>query len=119
MDNELIIEKNQSPELVKFTITGRIYSSNAHLLEIQLEKALEEKQYTITLNMSKVEYICSIGIRVILKTFMDARKAGGKLGIEMPSESVRNILKITALDEMLVPSTNLQGEVSRVQPENT
>ena len=102
MDNELIIKKDIGPESVKFTITGRIYSSNAHLLEIQLENALQEKQYNLVLNMSQTEYICSIGIRVILKTYMDAGKAGGKLEIEMPSESVRNILKITALDEMLV-----------------
>ena len=104
MDNELILSKEIGQESVKFTITGRIYSSNADLLEIHLDKALEEKQYNLVLNMSQVEYISSIGIRVILKTYMNARKAGGKLEIEMPSPSVRNILKIAALEEMLVQS---------------
>ena len=102
MDNELLIHKETGPESVKFTITGRIYSSNAHLLEMELEKALQEKQYNLILNMSQTEYICSIGIRVLLKAYIDAGKVGGKLEIEMPSESVRNILKITALEEMLV-----------------
>ena len=46
---------------------------------------------------------------------MDAKKAGGKLEIEMPSESVRNVLKITALDEMLVSRTGQQGEFSGAQ----
>ena len=102
MDNELTVEKSIGPEAVKFTIAGRIYSSNADKLKVHLEKALEEKQFNIILNMSQVEYISSIGIRVILKAYMDANKAGGKLEIEMPSENVRNVLKITALEEMLI-----------------
>ena len=102
MDNDLIVKKDVSPESVKFTIAGRIYSSNADVLEKHLEKALEEKSYIIVLNMSQVEYISSIGIRVILKMYMEVEKAGGKLEIEMPSENVRNVLKITALDEMLI-----------------
>ena len=118
MDNELEVIKEIGPETIKFTITGRIYTYNADLLEMHLGQALEEKQYNIVLNMSQVDYISSSGIRVLLKTYMDAKKAGGKLEIEMPSPNVRNILKITALDEMLILSTSLQGEVSSVQPEN-
>ena len=106
MDNDLIIKKDVFPELVKFTITGRIYSSNADFLEKHLEKALEEKSYTIVLNMNQVEYISSIGIRVILKKYMEVKKAGGKLEIEMPSENVRNVLKITAMDGMLIQSNH-------------
>ena len=102
MDNDLTIKKDAFPELVKFTITGRIYSSNADVLEKHLEKTLEEKSFNIILNMNQVDYISSIGIRIILKIYMEAKKAGGKLEIEKPSENVRNVLKITALDEMLI-----------------
>ena len=109
MENELKelgVIKEIGPETVKFTITGRIYTYNADVLEKHLEQALQEKQYNIVLNMSQVEYISSSGIRVLLKTYMDAKKAGGKLEIEMPSPNVRNILKITALDEMLIQPEN-------------
>ena len=102
MEDELVVKKDVLPELVKFTIAGRIYSSNADALEKHLEKALEEKSFNIILNMEQVDYISSIGIRVILKKYMEVKKAGGKLEIEMPSENVRNVLKITALDEMLI-----------------
>ena len=106
MENELIINKDIAAEFVKFTIVGRIYSSNAELLETRLGEALKEKQYNMVLNLSGVDYISSIGIRVILKKYMEVKKAGGKLEIEMPSESVRNVLKITALDGMLIQSGN-------------
>ena len=102
MDNDLIVKRDVFPDYVKFTITGRIYSSNADVFEKHLDKAIEEKSINIILNMNQVDYISSIGIRVILKIFMEAKKAGGKLSIEMPSDNIRNILKITALDEMLI-----------------
>ena len=104
MDNNLIITKELTPKGIKYAIEGRIYTSNAEILQLNLDEALGEKQFNIVLNMSQVDYISSSGIRVILKAYMDAKKAGGKLEIEMPSESVRNILKITALEGMLVPS---------------
>ena len=116
MENELTIKKDISPEAVTFTLSGRIYTSNADVLEMHLEEALKEKRYNLVLNMSQVDYISSIGIRVILKTYMDTKKAGGKLEIENPSDSVRKILKITALEEMLVPSASQQEEVSKEQP---
>ena len=106
MNNDLTITKALSPEGVKFTIKGRIYSINAEELQKSLDEALNEKQFNIVVNMNQVDYMCSTGIRVILKTYMDAKKAGGKLEIENPSESVRNILKITALDQMLVQREN-------------
>ncbi|MCL2129385.1 MAG: STAS domain-containing protein [Treponema sp.] len=106
MDNELTVNMDIGTESVKFTIIGRIYSSNADIFEKHLEKALEEKIYNMVLNMSQVEYISSIGIRVILKKYMEVKKAGGKLEIEMPSEGVMNVLRITALDGMLVQPNN-------------
>jgi len=106
MENELIIKKDVAPDFIRLTITGRIYSSNADMLEMHLGKALEEKQFNMILNMNEVEYISSIGIRVILKKYMELKKAGGKLEIEMPSENVRNVLKITALDGMLIQPGN-------------
>ena len=112
MYNDLAILKDVRPEGIKLTIKGRIYSNNAQILQMNLDEVLgaapSEKQINIALNMSEVDYICSTGIRVILKAYMDAKKAGGKLEIEMPSESVSNILKITALDEMLI-QPNTQG----------
>jgi anti-anti-sigma factor len=52
--------------------------------------------------MSEVEYLCSIGIRVILQTYKEAKKKGRKLGIEHPSECVKKVLYITALNELLM-----------------
>ena len=89
-------------EGTKLTIQGRIDSTNAVELGYTLDQVLKKGQTNIILNMLRVEYLCSTGIRMILKAYKEALAAGGKLGIEMPSESVKNVLGIVALNEMLV-----------------
>jgi anti-anti-sigma factor len=72
------------------------------VLLFKLETALNDGQKTIILNMSQIEYLSSIGIRVILKTYKQALEADGKFNIEHPSEIVKNILGMVALKELMV-----------------
>jgi anti-sigma B factor antagonist len=99
---EITEEKNEDNGGATFILKGRVDSYNSNILEFKLGKALNEGEKKLILNMLQVEYLSSAGIRVILKIYKDARKAGGNLGIESPSESVRNVLGMTALAEMLI-----------------
>ncbi|MDR0473814.1 MAG: STAS domain-containing protein [Treponema sp.] len=100
--DEFTITEKKGIGSVTFIITGRVNTSNAGTLEYKLEKALNEKQTTIILNMSQVVYLSSTGIRVLLKIYKQAKIAGGKFNIESPSENVKNVLGLTALDELLL-----------------
>ena len=101
-EDDFAITKEEVPGGVKFILKGRLNSASADELQFKLDKAISEEQINIVINMSRVEYMSSAGIRVILKSYKDAKKAGGKLGIERPSENVKNVLGMTALDEMLI-----------------
>ena len=81
---------------------GRVDSNSADLLLLKLENALNNGQKTIIINMSQVEYLSSIGIRVILKIYKQLNETGGTLNVEHPSEIVKNVLGMVALKEMLV-----------------
>ena len=93
-------EKNQ--EGVKLVIQGRMDSNNSVEFERKLAIVLEDGPVDVVLNMSQVEYLCSTGIRVILKAYKNAKAAGYKFGIEAASDCVRNVLGMVALDEMLI-----------------
>jgi len=97
-----VITQEEAAAGVKFFLQGRVDSMNAAELEYKLEQAIKDGQTNLVLNMLRVEYLCSTGIRVILKAYKEAKAAGGQLGIEMPSECVTNVLGIVALNEMLV-----------------
>ena len=98
----LEITQLQTLRGTKFVLKGHINSINAPELEEKLTEALNGEGRNIILNMLRVEYLSSAGIKVIIKAFKDAQKAGRKLGIEGPSENVRNVLGITALDKLLI-----------------
>ena len=101
-NNEFTITKDKTPEGVRYTVKGQVNSINASALQYKLEESLRYGEKRIVLNMSYVEFLSSAGIRVILKTHKDAVRDGGSFGIEQPSESVRNVLGMAALDEMLI-----------------
>ena len=87
---------------VRYTVKGRVNSITAPVLKNKLEEAIHGEQVNIILNMSQVEYLSSNGISAILNTYKQAQNAGGKFGIEQPSEIVKNVLGMTALDKMLI-----------------
>ena len=101
-NEEFNISTEEIREGARFTLKGRVNSSNAEELQQKLEEALNTGIKNIILNMLRVEYLSSAGIRVILKIYKDVKVAGGKFGIEMPSQNVKNVLGMTALDEMLI-----------------
>jgi anti-anti-sigma factor len=90
--------------ICRFFVKGRVDSNSADLLLEALEKALEEGQKMILLNMNDVEYLSSIGIRVILKIYKKLSETEGKFNIEQPSNIVKNVLGMLALKEILVTS---------------
>ena len=86
----------------RFTVKGRIDTNSADEFQAQMEDALKNNQKVIILNMAQVEYLSSIGIRVILKIFKQAAEMGGSFNIEQPSKIVGNVLSMVALNELIV-----------------
>jgi len=101
-DIDLELTQNLDNGIYKVMAKGRIDGNSADLLLEKLEEALKNGHKTIILNMSHVEYLSSIGIRVILKIYKQAFEESGTFNIERPSEIVRNVLGMVALQEMLV-----------------
>ena len=97
-----IITQENVPAVIKLTVQGRLDSINAVELDRQLQTIKCDGQTHVVLNMSMVEYLSSNGIRVILKAYKAVKAAGGKFGIEEPSECVKNVLGLVALNEMLI-----------------
>ena len=81
---------------IRLIVKGRIDSINAVELGYALGHAVREGQPNLILNMEHVEYLCSTGIRVIIKAYKEVLDAGGKFEIENPSECVRDILEVIA-----------------------
>jgi len=100
--SDLTMEREETATGVKFKAVGRITTVNERFFEKKLNDALEEGFNHIVLNMQDVTLMTSIGIRIILKTFKSCIEAGGKFQIESPSDVVKNVLGLSALQQMMV-----------------
>jgi anti-anti-sigma factor len=98
----LTISEEIKGDVCNLCAKGRIDSNSSDLLKDKLENALAAGHKTIIMNMYKVNYLSSIGIRVILNVYKQAKEAGKKFNISHPSEFVKNVLGMVALKEMLV-----------------
>ncbi|MDR1837228.1 MAG: STAS domain-containing protein [Treponema sp.] len=101
-EEDLEITESVNTGICRMVAKGRIDSNSADVLLFRLEEALKNGQTAIILNMSQIEYLSSIGIRVILKIYKQAAEAGGTFKIESPSGIVKNVLGMVALKELLV-----------------
>ena len=98
----LVITENIKDGVCRLIAKGRIDSNSADILLYKLENTLNDGQTAVILDMAQVEYLSSMGIRVILKTYKQLTEAGGTFNIERPSEIVKNVLGMAALKDMLV-----------------
>ena len=85
-----------------FTLTGIVHINGAAFMEGILGKAVKDGCDHIIINMSLVSLFSSAAIRVVLSVYKKMRHCGGTLQIENPSENVRNVIGMTALDAMLL-----------------
>lgn len=101
-DSNLEIKENVEGKTCKFFAKGRVDSNSAELLQLKLDKGLNEGFESIILNMQEIEYLSSIGIRIMLKAYKHACDNNLSFRIEKPSEIVRNVLGMVALKQLLV-----------------
>lgn len=92
----LKIEKKNEQTLA---LIGRLDSLTAPTLEAEIS-ALLPKIQSLTLDMEKLEYISSAGLRVILKTQKALEKKGGLKLTNVP-EQVTEVFDITGFSDFL------------------
>jgi len=101
-DDVLEITDSMKDDVCRLIARGRIDANSADVLQFKLEEVLKTSCKSIILNMLQVEYLSSIGIRVLLKIYKQAAENEGSFKIEEPSQIVKNVLGMVALKEMLI-----------------
>jgi len=94
--------REHTKEKLYLNAQGHIGALEAAELEKELNEALNGKSALLILDMSLVNFLCSAGIRALLGTYKKALNAGMKFRVTCPSEAVKHVLWMAALDEMLL-----------------
>jgi anti-sigma B factor antagonist len=86
---------------VQYTVEGRIDVNGSQMLEKELATRMSSAvAWNVILDFSKVEYISSAGIRVLLSTHKKM-KENHKMIIRNPSQFCRQVFEVTGADIFL------------------
>jgi len=84
-----------------YSPAGRLDGSNAAAAESELLGLLSEQGSAVTVDLSKLDYVSSAGLRVFLSAAKAAKAKGGKLTLLSPKPAVMEVLQISGFDRIL------------------
>ena len=91
---------------VDLTINGRLDSYWAEHLDHSLAEAVREGHDRLRLDLSRVTFLSSAGIAVLMKYSKQLRAIDGELVVFSPSQQVRTVLDMTRLTVHLVEAVD-------------
>ncbi len=88
-------------DITVFVPDGRIDTLAAEQLDEVLQAAFAEGKYKIVVDMSKVEYISSAGLRSLAAVLVKCRDEGGDMKLAALNERVTRVFKIIGFDLLM------------------
>lgn len=96
----MTITKNRDGNAVNFALEGRLDTTTAP----QLEEALKENMdgvEALTLDMEKLEYVSSAGLRVLLSAQKSMNAVKGTMVLRNVCEDIKEVFEITGFCDIL------------------
>ena len=94
---DIIVSTMKRATLIE--VSGRVDSTNATHLGEALNTQLEAGHHLLVVDLSRVDYMSSAGLRELVSAVKKARKtAGGDVRLASLNDKVREVLKLAGLD---------------------
>ncbi len=109
--NREIMELNKSiiNNVPVIKVSGRIDASTSRDLETALNELIDQDRAQIVLDLGSVEYISSVGLRVMLAALKKVRPKKGDVKLVSLQPFVREVFEITGFTKLFSIYTN-QGD---------
>jgi len=82
-------------------LNGRLDLKGTQAVEKLFTAAVGAKKQSVLVNMSKVDFIASVGIRMFIGNLKALTPAGAKMIFFKPSKMVEDVLKLAGLDAVI------------------
>lgn len=91
----------QTDSEVRLVLTGELDISTAPRLEEDLRRVESERPAMIVLDLEKLEFLDSTGLRLLILADNRARDEGRELAVVHANEMILRVFRLTRLDERL------------------
>ena len=95
------IDSIMTGTVLTLALEGRLDTTTAPELELALDKELTDSVDTLILELEKLVYLSSAGLRVILGAQKKMNAAGGKLVVRHVCETIMEVFEVTGFTDIL------------------
>ena len=97
----LHIEMKEIEHRIILRIDGRLDAASAPILERKLATLLDEHHYRLLLDFTRIDYLSSAGLRILLSATKKLKENKGTLILFSLQEEVLEIIKMAGFDKIL------------------
>jgi len=101
MASDLSIELERIEEKVILRLEGKLDAASSPLLEKKIESLIAENHHQLLLDFSRVDYLSSAGMRLLLSFTKKLKAKKGLFILFSISDDVMAILKMAGFDRIL------------------
>ncbi|NGZ10783.1 MAG: STAS domain-containing protein [Nitrospira sp. LK70] len=109
------VTSHRSGDVMIVTPQNRFDTNSAPEAERILTEHIERGERRIILDLARISYISSIGLRVILKAVMSMTRIGGRVVLSGGTDHVRAVLQLTGALMMSLHASTLEDAISKVR----
>ena len=93
---------------------GRLDSINAREFDDALKSAISDSDQVLIMDLEKVSYVSSAGLRAILGVVKDLNRRAVKFAMCSLSDPIREVFRISGFDKIVTIHSDRGGAVSAV-----
>lgn len=110
------ITESKHDNIPVISINGRLDHNSSLPLEKKLGSLVDAGAKHVVLDSAKVDYVSSVGLRVLILIAKRLKAAGGNLLIANLTETVRMVLKISGLETTLATFPTTEAALASIAP---
>ena len=96
-------------------LRGRLDTAGAGAIDLKFNTVAGSRQ-AIIVDLSAVDFLISLGIRVLVVGAKAVKNKGGKLVLLSPSENVRAVLRTASIEQLIPVMFDRAAAVAAVRP---
>ena len=115
MDETIAIHEKQSGEVLILQIKGRLDAISSIDAEKKIFDYIGSGHHNLVLNFSEVDYLSSVGMRLLLRTTKKLKMLSGKMVVCSLTSNVMDILKMSGFDHVIEFSKNEEEALKKFE----
>jgi len=110
-----IREEKREGNLVVLSVEGRIDPTTVGAVEQRLLKSMADGDKRLVLDLAKMEYISSAGLRVLLMTAKKLKGAGGSIVLCTVPRQVKEVLDISGFSSIFTITATIEEALTALR----